>query len=424
MISRKNRLNIFHHFLHFVVLISAAVIFVLTGCVNPVEGPPPDQLAPVITIFSPLSNDTIYVGQTPIYYEAKDDYGLSHYEIYVNDTLVNTYEQPLGSPNASIFLNFGSNELYKIFSYYVIAYDLSGNKTSSDPVTGILVDKLRLPPQAPNNLTLNKISDRIFNLIWSDESEDELFFELWRNEDTSAFELIRYMAKNSISTNDTIPFPNLPYSYVIKASNEYGKSESNIVTSIPNSSELIHAPSNLNGTSYGTSRIKLTWKDNSTNELAFKIERKISSSNAFEQIAVTNANDTVYFDTDGLFTSTEYTYRIAAVGEFSLSNWSNLTTIPTLSFDINPPNNLNVSYSSINEAVVLNWTDNSIFDIETRIERSGADKIFTEIGIAGQNITKYLDSTVTTGQSYFYRIRSYTVGGYFSEYSAEVEIQL
>ena len=418
---KKNKLTVFFNFL---LLFLFFVISLLTGCVNPVDGPPPDKSAPSITVYSPLSNDTVYLGEVPINYQANDDNGLSHFEVYINDTLANTFEQPQDSSNIKIYLNVGKNRLHKTISYYLAAYDLSGNKTISSHMRNILVDELKLPPAAPGNLTLNKITDKIFNLVWTDESEDEEHFELWRKEDTSSFKLIRNLPKNSISTNDTISFPNLPYSYKIKASNSNGSSESNIVTTLPDASGLTQVPSNLNGTAYGANRIKLTWRDNSNNELAFKIERKISSSNTYELVAFTNANDTVYYDTAGLFATTDYTYRIAAVGQFGLSNWSNTTTVTTLSHDVNPPENLQIDYDSTKNVVVLTWKDNSIFDIETLIERSGPNKKFTQVGIVGENVTTFSDSTVSKGQRYFYRIRSHTIDGYFSEYTTEIEISL
>ena len=421
---RSKKKNYLNGFINIPPLILYLIISLSTGCVNPVDGPPPDKSAPSITIFSPLSNDTVYIGEVPINYEANDDNGLSHFEVYINDTLANTFELPQDSSNKKIYLNIGKSRLHNTISYYLVAYDLSGNKTISSHMTNILVDELMLPPAAPGNLTLNKITDKIFNLVWTDESEDEEHFEVWRKEDTSSFKLIRYLPKNSISTNDTILFPNLPYSYKIKASNSNGSSESNIVTTMPDASGLTQVPSNLNGTAYGANRVKLTWKDNSNNELAFKIERKISSSNSFELISFTNANDTVYYDTDGLFATTDYTYRIAAVGQFGLSNWSNTTTVTTLSHDVNPPENLQINYDSTKNVVVLTWKDNSIFDIETLIERSGTNKRFKQVGIVGENIITFSDSTVSKGQIYFYRIRSHTIDGYFSEYTVEVEIKL
>lgn len=406
------------------ILVYFFLAFIISKCVNPVDGPPPDETKPIITIFSPTSNDTIFVGQTPIYYEAIDDNGVEYYELFVNDSLVKTYEQIPNAPNTSIFLELDKNKISERISYYIKVIDISGNETTTEKETNILISEERLPPKPPTNLILNRLSNRIYNLYWVDQSNNELFFELWRKADTSSFIHIKDLPKNSVSTNDTIESSLLTYTYIVKATNTSGSTESNVVSTIPDAASEINHPTNLRATAYGTSRIKLIWKDNSNNELAFKIERKISSSTQYVEVGLANANDTIFVDTAGLFPSTEYTYRILAISQFGLSNYSNTVTVATLIHDINPPANFTSNYNSDDNTVKLNWIDNSIFDIETRIERSGIDKKFVEIGIAGANKTSYQDSAVTRGTIYFYRIRSYTIDGYYSEYTEEVKVEL
>ena len=408
-----------------ILVLSIMFLIVFLGsCVNPVEGPPPDELVPTLNVYSPNSNDTVFIGQTNISYEAKDDNGISYLEVFINDKLINTFEQPQDSEKVDIYLDVDLNLLRKRIKYHVLAYDFSGNVSSREDKTNIFVNEFKSPPIAPGNLVLNKISDQIYNLIWADNSDDELYFELWRKEDTSAVKMHKFLPKNSISINDTIPFPNLTYSYLIKAVNEFGSSESNVVSTAPDASGLILAPSKLLGTAYGTSRIKLIWKDNSDNELAFNIERKIASGNNFESIGIAGTNDTIFYDTEGLFPSSSYTYRVAAIGQFGLSKWSNTVTVATLSYDNNPPSNLQSNYNSVDNVLTLEWNDNSIFEIETRVERSGINKIYTEIGIAKENEKKYADSTISVGSTYFYRVRYYTVDGLYSEYSEELEVKL
>lgn len=406
------------------IIVYFCIVFITSRCVNPVDGPPPDETKPIITIFSPTSNDTIFVGQTPIYYEAIDDNGVDYYELYVNDSLVNTYEQIPNAPNTSIFLELDKNKISERISYYIKVIDISGNETIAEKETNILISEEMLPPKPPANLILNKLSSKVYNLYWVDQSNNELFFELWRKADTSSFIHIKDLPKNSVSTNDTIESSLLTYTYILKATNTSGSTESNVVSTIPDATSEINHPSNLKATAYGTSRIKLFWKDNSNNELAFRIERRISSSTQYVEVGLANANDTVFVDTEGLFPSTEYTYRILAISQFGLSNYSNTVTVATLIHDINPPANLTANYNTDKNTVNLNWNDNSIFDIETRIERSGIDKKFVEIGIAGSNETSYQDSEVSRGATYFYRARSYTVDGYYSEYTEEVKVEL
>jgi hypothetical protein len=70
------------------------------------------------------------------------------------------------------------------------------------------------------------------------------------------------------------------------------------------------APSDLMGTAISSSRIDLTWQDNSDDETGFKIERR-TGSGTYYQIATVGAGITSYSNT-GLSASTTYYYRVRA----------------------------------------------------------------------------------------------------------------
>jgi N-acetylneuraminic acid mutarotase len=82
------------------------------------------------------------------------------------------------------------------------------------------------------------------------------------------------------------------------------------------------APSSFLATKYSSSGIALTWKDNSTTESGFKIERKLGSSGSWSQIATVGAGVTSYNDT-GLAASTYYVYRVRAYNSAGNSSYSN-----------------------------------------------------------------------------------------------------
>ena len=81
------------------------------------------------------------------------------------------------------------------------------------------------------------------------------------------------------------------------------------------------APSDLQAVSTLNNQIQLNWKDNSFQELGFIISRRIGSS-AFEIIDTTAVNSSRYFDADVLKDSL-YTYRVAALFDDDISDWSN-----------------------------------------------------------------------------------------------------
>jgi uncharacterized protein (TIGR02145 family) len=92
------------------------------------------------------------------------------------------------------------------------------------------------------------------------------------------------------------------------------------------------APSSLTGTVASTTQINLSWTDNSTNEIGFKIERKTGTEN-YAVVGTTTADITT-FNNSGLSPNTTYKYRVYsnnAVGNsLTYSNELTLTTINTI----------------------------------------------------------------------------------------------
>jgi hypothetical protein len=90
-----------------------------------------------------------------------------------------------------------------------------------------------------------------------------------------------------------------------------------------------NAPSNLVAILISSSRIDLTWQDNSSDETGFKIERK-TGSGSYSQIANVAAGATSYSNTF-LSASTTYYYRVraySAAGNSDYSNEASATTLP------------------------------------------------------------------------------------------------
>ncbi|MEE9120552.1 MAG: S8 family serine peptidase, partial [Syntrophobacteria bacterium] len=96
----------------------------------------------------------------------------------------------------------------------------------------------------------------------------------------------------------------------------------NSVRNVPTS------PTNLSATAASSSKINLSWSDNSYGEDGFKIERKTGASGIYSQIAVTAANTTSYADT-GLDELTTYHYRVSASLGISSSDFSADTSATT-----------------------------------------------------------------------------------------------
>ena len=77
-------------------------------------------------------------------------------------------------------------------------------------------------------------------------------------------------------------------------------------------------------------QLKLTWRDNSTNENGFQIERKLGPNGTYVRIASVAANTTSYLDIN-LANGTTYCYRVRAFNASQTSGYTNdacMTTFP------------------------------------------------------------------------------------------------
>src|SRR3989337_2661306 len=95
--------------------------------------------------------------------------------------------------------------------------------------------------------------------------------------------------------------------------------------------KISDAPTGLVATAISKTEIGLTWKDNSSDEDGFNIERKEGPWGVFQIIARTEANVTTYDDKrSGLSPDTTYYYRVAYYRGSELSAYSKVTSEPTL----------------------------------------------------------------------------------------------
>jgi len=123
-------------------------------------------------------------------------------------------------------------------------------------------------------------------------------------------------------------------------------------------------PSQLTAGAASNNQIDLTWKDNSSDESGFKIERKTGSEGTYSQIATVGADAESYSDTD-LSEVTAYYYRVSAfnsAGNSDYSNEANATTYTAAPSDLSATA---VSFLQID----LSWTDNSSEESGFEIER-------------------------------------------------------
>jgi len=174
------------------------------------------------------------------------------------------------------------------------------------------------------------------------------------------------------------------------------------------------APSNLSATSNGSSVVNLTWHDNASNELGYRIESKIGATGTYGLVTTTGPN-TTSATINNLLEGTQYYYRLQAVNAAGRSAYSSEKSATTV---LKAPNSLSLTALSSSK-VRLNWADHSSTESGFKIERSPVtDTNYTQIATVGANVTTYTDTGLSGSTKYFYRLRaynSYTTSDYSPE---------
>lgn len=390
----------------------------ITGCVESLTDNQ-QSANPTIEIAKPLTGDTVVVGKNVISYQAADGVGgqgLSFYEVYVNTKFAGRFVQNTDGTNPEIFITVDSTLINSKISYSVKVYNKTGKAKESKLQENIFVrDKV---PNSPTNLILTKLNDFAVNLLWDDKAANEKGYELWRKDGGSGtYRKIKTLPPNTISTDDSGISAFTDYFYKVRAYNDSGPSEfSNEVST----SSIPGGPWNLTAEAIGSSSIVLKWVDFAVNELGFIIERTDPFTGNFKRIAIVARNTETFVDTD-VQPSTGYRYRVAYYTSTATSGYSNEVSISTYYTDIAAPSNLTASIGS--NFVLLKWTDNSVVEKGTVIERkTGTTGNFVEYYTVASDITEAYDYNITKGQTYFYRVRQTLGTRTYTPYSNEVKV--
>jgi hypothetical protein len=177
------------------------------------------------------------------------------------------------------------------------------------------------------------------------------------------------------------------------------------------------APSTLAPTSGSPSQVVLTWADNSDNEQGFKVERKTGAGGTYAQVATVYAGVTTYQDT-GLTSGTTYYYRIRAYNAGGDSTYATETSVTTAGLPA--PSNLAAAAVSPT-AVRLTWSDNAGTETGYRIQRSSDGVTYSVVGETAADSTSFVDSGLTGGAPYAYRVTAFAEPNESSAAAASVQ---
>lgn len=290
---------------------------------------------------------------------------------------------------------------------YRIKWKSSTNEsTYSNEVT---IKNLYLETPIGLSATVNK--DSAVELNWTDESDDEEGFEIWRYESDSGqtYELYATVGRNVTSYTDTNVHKGSHYNYMVRAyvplTGLYSAYSNRVSAGIG----IVAPPTDLKCTFVSSSKITLEWTDNSDNESGFKIEYKKGDEGEWRVLTWVSANVEAYTISD-LKKHARYFFRIRAYSYTDNSDSLSDELLVSTSLPFAPTEVSAVSFSS--STIKLRWKDNSDDESGFEIFRKTqfSDK-FTSIAKVNADTTEYTDTNLRDGLTFTYKIAAYNAAG-------------
>jgi fibronectin type 3 domain-containing protein len=226
---------------------------------------------------------------------------------------------------SAITESFGDSGLSEntTYSYRIVAFNSAGESSAQiEVLTPATI------PTAPSDVLALANTPTKITITWTDNSFNETEFTVQRSLDGTNWSTVGFASAGSIGYLDEGLTPGTTYFYRVASTNTAGSSEFSTVASATTSNVAPAAPSDLTIVGVDYKQVVLSWTDNATNELAFRIERS-TAGGAFTTIATVGADVTSYVDS-GLASSTSYTYRVVAYNSVGASAYSNTATGQTL----------------------------------------------------------------------------------------------
>ena len=211
--------------------------------------------------------------------------------------------------------------------YVVVASQGKYGEVGQYTVSGTIVPVAISTVAAPSGLTATAVSGTQVNLTWSNVSGEtgykieRLAGGVWTQIGTTAADVISFQ--------DTTAIAGTGYQYRVRATNAGGDSEYSNLASVttPNVVSRPVAPSSLTASINANRQVQLAWRDNSTNETVFVVQRS-TNGYSWTTLGSVPANSTGAIDTSAA-RGRVYYYRVFAYNSAGYSSASNSARVVT-----------------------------------------------------------------------------------------------
>ncbi len=268
-------------------------------------------------------------------------------------------------------------------------------------------------PVAPTGLSATPNSATQVTLTWSDNSDNETDFQIYRCLGSGCSTFSYYAAEPPNTTAYTVAglSEGATYGFRVRARNGSLESGWSNIVHVSTLSRPV-APSGLAAVVVSASRVDLSWSDQSDNENEFVVERCTGAScTNFSSVATPNANATTYSNT-GLSAATAYRYRLKAVNSIGESGPSNIVLATTPAVAPSAPTGITASTVS-DSRIDIRWNDASTNETSFTVERC-AGATCTNFALRSTlpaGFTSYDDGSLAPLTTYRYRVSAVNSAG-------------
>ena len=202
------------------------------------------------------------------------------------------------------------------------------------------------------------------------------------------------------------------YGYRLRSVNAVGTSDWSSIASVTTPPP---APGELAIAGNTTTRVELTWRDLSSTENGYRIDRAVNGG-AFELLSAIDANNTNFVD-HSVGPTTLYAYRVVTLAPSGETAATIEVTTPARPLS---PASLTAT-SSLASKVQLSWADPQAGVTRYEIERKVGDGSFALLAMPAGEARSYDDTSVVSETAYVFRIRAISDVG-TSEWSTESSV--
>jgi fibronectin type 3 domain-containing protein len=275
-------------------------------------------------------------------------------------------------------------------------------------------------PAVATDFTAVTVSGTRIDLTWTDNAtnEDGYVLERCSGVGCSEFVVLDSLPPDAASYQNDGVATGTAFTYRLYAYNVAGQS----AFAGPSTATTISpaTPTGLAAVLAAPGQIDLSWIDNATNELQYRVERcsaglsrcaTADSMNVYAVEIATLGPDATFHSDAGLASNTLYFYRVRATNTAGSSAYSSIvsrsTGIPAAPTGV-------IATTILATRIDLTWTDASANEDGFRVERcigSNPCTSFTQIVELPANRTSHADSTLTAGLEVWYRVVAFNGGG-------------